>query len=235
MNQFAPGATVDVMSLADYQAMMRKRGAPPSQVIYTVQPSHIVIVRGSVPGVAGGDHVVLNPIVKSGNEWRALDGDCVLPQPSANSTTIDTSDWAEYRNPKYGFGFKYPPGWRVRVGSANGSTMITITGDAEKGKSPGLMTIAVQENRNPRNLPIENWFAEERKQMKASPQASGAVAIGGQNAVFMENTNTFGVRRDIFLPLRATDILSVSYVRNPGVDRTYSAVLTSFQLVRVAR
>jgi hypothetical protein len=227
MNQLGPGATMDVMLLADYQEMMRKRGAPPSQVIFTVQPSHIVIVRGSVPGVAGGDHVVLNLIVKSGNEWRVVDGDCVLPHPAANSTAIDTSSWAEYRNLKYGFGFKYPHGWRVREGSANGSAMINITSVGE-GKS--LMTIAVQENKNARRLSIESWFAEELNQVKGARQASGTLAIGGQDAVFMENTNTLGVRRDIFLPLRTTDILSVSYVRNPELDRTYSAVLTSFRL-----
>src|SRR5205814_1247225 len=91
MNKLAPGATVDVMLLADYQEMMRKRGAPPSQVVFTVQPSHIVIMRGGVPGVAGGDHVVLNLIVNSDNEWKVVDGDCVLTNPTANSTTIDTS------------------------------------------------------------------------------------------------------------------------------------------------
>lgn len=73
----APGAKPEAMSIADYQAMMRKRGAPPSNINYTVPPSHIVIVRGTLPGVAGGDHVALNPIVKSDGIWKVLDGDCL--------------------------------------------------------------------------------------------------------------------------------------------------------------
>ena len=81
LNKFAPGAKIEVMLIADYQAMMQKRGAPANNVNYAVQPSHIIIVRGMVPGVAGGDHVALNPIVKSDGAWRLLDGDCLSAAP----------------------------------------------------------------------------------------------------------------------------------------------------------
>jgi len=81
LNKLAPGAKIEAMPLADYQAMMQKRGAPPSNINYKVEPSHIVIVRGTLPGVKGGDHVALNPIVKSGGAWTILDGDCLSTRP----------------------------------------------------------------------------------------------------------------------------------------------------------
>jgi hypothetical protein len=80
----APGAEPEAMPFADYQVMMKKRGAPPSNINYKVPPSHIVIVRGTLPGVAGGDHVALNPIVKSDGIWRILDGDCLSAIPTGS-------------------------------------------------------------------------------------------------------------------------------------------------------
>jgi hypothetical protein len=81
LNKLAPGAKIEAMPIADYQAMMHKRGAPPNAIHYAVEPSHIVIVRGTLPGVEGGDHVALNPIVKSGAAWALLDGDCMSATP----------------------------------------------------------------------------------------------------------------------------------------------------------
>jgi hypothetical protein len=83
LNKLAPGAKIEAMLIADYQAMMQKRGAPPNSSKYSVQPSHIAIVRGTLPGVEGGDHVALNPIVNSDGTWTLLDGDCVSATPLA--------------------------------------------------------------------------------------------------------------------------------------------------------
>jgi hypothetical protein len=83
LNKLAPGAKIEAMLIADYQAMMQKRGAPPNSSNYSVQPSHIVIVRGTLPGVEGGDHIALNPIVNSDGTWTLLDGDCLSATPSA--------------------------------------------------------------------------------------------------------------------------------------------------------
>jgi hypothetical protein len=77
LNKLSQGASVEAMTIADYEALMRKRGAPPSPLVYKVPPSHVVVVHGTLPGVAGGDHVQLNPIVRSAEGWKLLDGDCV--------------------------------------------------------------------------------------------------------------------------------------------------------------
>ena len=57
--ELTPRSKLEAMPFADYQVMIQKRGAPPDLFTYRVQPSHVVIVRGTVAGVAGGDHVAL--------------------------------------------------------------------------------------------------------------------------------------------------------------------------------
>ena len=78
----APGTKPEAIPFPDYKSMMRKRGAPPGFFTYTLEPSHVVIVRGTIPGVAGGDHVALNPIVKLAGSWKLLDGDCLSTAPT---------------------------------------------------------------------------------------------------------------------------------------------------------
>jgi hypothetical protein len=77
LRKLKPGAKIEAVTLADYRAELERRGAPPDRSVFSVQPSHIVVVRGSIAGVSGGDHVTLNPIVNSGGVWKLLDGDCV--------------------------------------------------------------------------------------------------------------------------------------------------------------
>ena len=91
------------------------------------------------------------------------------------------------------------------------------------------MTLAIQENQNPKKLSIEGWFAEQMKLMGVSPESSGHVTIGGQAAIFMENTNSFGKQRDTFTLLLQTDVLSLSYKRQTEFDATYAAIVSSFR------
>jgi len=81
LKKLNPGVTVEAMPLADYQAMMKQKGAGPDLRVYVVQPSHIVIVHGTVPGVAGGDRVELGPIFRSKDDWTLLEGDCLSNGP----------------------------------------------------------------------------------------------------------------------------------------------------------
>jgi hypothetical protein len=82
LRKLKPGAKIEVVALADYRAELEKRGAPPDRSVFSAQPSHMVIVRGSVAGVSGGDHVTLNPILNSGGVWKLLDGDCIGTSPA---------------------------------------------------------------------------------------------------------------------------------------------------------
>jgi len=92
--------------------------------------------------------------------------------------------------------------------------------------------LAVQKNQNPKKLSIEQWYADQMKLMNAHPESSGNVTIGGQPAVFMENTNSFGKRRDTFTLLNQTDVLSLSYEHQAELDATYGAIVASFRVLK---
>jgi hypothetical protein len=82
LRKLKPGAKIEVVTIADFRAELERRGAPPDHSVFSVEPSHIVVVRGSVAGVSGGDHVSLNPIVNSDGIWKLLDGDCIGTGPA---------------------------------------------------------------------------------------------------------------------------------------------------------
>jgi|GEM_PF-2201642 len=87
LNGMNPSAKVNAMPFASYQAMMKEKGAPPDRLIYSLEPSHIVIVHGTVPGVTGGNRVELGPILHSDKGWELLEGDCLSNGPADSSQT----------------------------------------------------------------------------------------------------------------------------------------------------
>jgi hypothetical protein len=145
---------------------------------------------------------------------------------------IDTSAWKTYRNEKHGFEVRYPETWKVNAGSGTGADIFTIANLLRNGEPNASLTLAVQKDRNPKKLSIEQWYADQMKLMNAHPESSGNVAIGGEPAVYMENTNSFGKRRDTFTLLNQTDVLSLSYKRQTELDATYSAIVASFRLLK---
>jgi hypothetical protein len=145
----------------------------------------------------------------------------------------DTSSWKIYRNQKHGFELKYPEMWSVGASSGMGPDIITI-GKPPRGVEPNAsLTLAIQQNENPKKLSIEKWFAEQlRKLINTSPESTGHMTLGGQTAVFMDNTNSFGKERDIFTLLHETDVLSLSYKRRAEFDATYASMLASFRALK---
>jgi len=91
--------------------------------------------------------------------------------------------------------------------------------------------LAIQINQNPKKLRIEDWFGEQLKLIHTSPESTGRTTIGGQDAVFMENTNSLGKQRATFTLLHATDVLSLSYKRQAELDDTYTAMTSSFRVI----
>ena len=152
--------------------------------------------------------------------------------PPGAAGAVDSSLWRTYRNDKYGFEVKYPDAWRVNVGSGTGADIIAIGQPPSAGEPRASVTIAIQPNENPKRLSIKEWFAQQLQALKATPEAQGSVTLGGQPAIFMENTNSFGTRHDTFTLLHETDVLSLGYTRQPQLDPTYAAIVSSFHLVK---
>jgi hypothetical protein len=153
--------------------------------------------------------------------------------PNGAAPVVDTSAWKTYRNEKHNFEVRYPETWGVNSGSGMGVDIITIRGKPLRGEEPvASLTLAIQKDQNPKKLSIEEWFAEQLKLQHASPESSGHVTIGAQAAVFMENTNSFGKRRDTFTLLRETDILSLGYRHQTEFDATYTAIVASLRVLK---
>jgi hypothetical protein len=153
-------------------------------------------------------------------------------EPSAAPSAVATSFWRIYHNDEYGFEVKYPDGWRVSGGSGTGVEIIAITQPVGAGEPRGSLTLAIQRNENPKKLSIKEWFAEQLRTLKSAPESQGAVTIGGQPAMFMENTNSSGRQHSTFTLLHETDVLSFGYTRQAQLEPTYAAIMASFHVVK---
>ncbi len=143
----------------------------------------LVVMLLSATGTAGQNQTPVFQHQASAKQQAA--------RASGNATIVDTSKWKIYGNQKHGFEVKYPETWNVHSGSGTGPDIISLDGPFRGAERPTLR-LAIQPNQNPRRRSIEEWFADQLRALSATPESSGHVTIGGQAAVFMENTNSFG-------------------------------------------
>ncbi len=60
----------------------------------------------------------------------------VLRAPSAAAAGVDTSRWPAFLDPAHGFGFRYPPGYRVRYYGPNAAMREVMEGKPVTGGEP---------------------------------------------------------------------------------------------------
>jgi hypothetical protein len=154
------------------------------------------------------------------------------PHAKDSKQRVDTSAWKTYRNEKYGFEIKHPETWPVQALRGTGPDIIVIGYVVSQGKPVASFTLTIQKNQNPKRLSIEEYFANQLKLANATPASWGNITIGGQPAMYMENSNSFGERHDIFTLLRETDLLSLSYTRQPEFNATYDSMVASFRILK---
>ena len=143
----------------------------------------------------------------------------------------NTSKSKIYRNEKYGFQVEYPKIWAVHSGSGSGAEIITLAGPFRGSQRPSL-NLAIQPNINPRKLSIDEWFADQLRVLGTKPESTGRSIIGGQPAIWMENANSFGKRRDTFTLLHKANVLSFSYKPGTVDDPIYIAIVGSFRILK---
>jgi hypothetical protein len=143
----------------------------------------------------------------------------------------DTSKWKVYRNEKYEFQVKYPDAWAVHSSTGTPAYMIYFSGTFRGSQRPQL-DMAIQPNMNPRKLSIEEWFAEQQRMTGLKAEATDRLTIGGQAAVFMENSTRSGKERATFVLLHKTDVLCFSYKLGSEDNPTYVAIVDSFRVLK---
>jgi len=119
----------------------------------------------------------------------------------------------------------------------------TITHDADatiihfrkphRDREPDVyLALGVQEGQNPNRLSIEQYFAQQLQAMKTIPPPTGHVTVGGQPAVFLENTNSLGTERVTYALLHETGLLTFIYTRQAQFDPILAAIVSTFRFIR---
>lgn len=152
-------------------------------------------------------------------------------RPDGCAPAVDTSTWKTYRNEKYGFEIKHPETWPVRALSGTGPYILIIGCIVSPNKEPiASLTIAIQINQNPKKLSLEEFFTNQLKLAKVTTW--GHVTVGGEPAMYLENSSRGEKEHEIVMLLHETDLLSLSYERRAEFDATYESMVASFRFLK---
>jgi hypothetical protein len=147
---------------------------------------------------------------------------------------IDISGWKVYRNEAMGFETRYPSTWQVRPVKGTGPETVLLSETPQVGKSQLAVQFWVQRKINPYGLPIEQWYADQLRAMKAAPPPTTNTSIGGRFAVRMEAVGALGRHFQFFASLNKTDVFEIT-VRQPSsqiqLDQTYQKLISTLRFI----
>jgi hypothetical protein len=179
-----------------------------------------------VSTVGHGEHIVAH----ARSNHTSLNKSVQDSQPVASLPKApDTSKWKVYRNEKYGFQVKYPDTWTVSSSRGSSPEIIYFRGP-NRGVIGRALNVAVQLNMNPRELGIEEWFAEQMRALDVKKvEGVGCSTVAGQPACFFEHADKSGKERFVYTLLHKTDVLSFDYKLGTEDSPSYAAIVDSFQ------
>lgn len=149
--------------------------------------------------------------------------------PTSSSEADETKNWQTYTNPKYGFVFKYPKGWKTTKLYSPESLSYTHLNlglaPAQKVKTGYENVFAIEHYDNPNNLSFQKWDEKENegKNMTRnlySPDTK-SVNIAGYKAYVNEKGNCDPVlckeviimHNDNILVFRNLDFTNMDYTK----------------------
>lgn len=86
-----------------------------------------------------------------------------MKNENKNEEEIDTSDWLTYENKEYGYSVKYPKELNLKEEDPTKVHFIS-NADETYSEAPKGYNISIYAVKNPQNLSLEKWIAEEDKE-----------------------------------------------------------------------
>lgn len=121
--------------------------------------------RASSPTIPGAGSTTPESSTNTGSVVHSSATALALTGNVPASGTVDTSEWLTYRNPEYGYSFKYPPGYFLGVSeddlqviASRSTNSLTVS----LGKD-GWLQVAVQGNPNWRPFSSEADFIDQAR------------------------------------------------------------------------
>jgi len=159
---------------------------------------------------------------------------CVVPvvasaQPLPHD---DRVGWKAYRNDAMGFELKHPGDWQVTP--VVGPETVVLGKPARVGEPRLAVQFWVQRKINPQRLPIEQWYADQLRRMKAARPPTVTTSLGGRAAMRMETVGTSERTFSFFTPLNTTDIFQVIIVQASSETQlhpTYQKILATIRFI----
>jgi len=147
--------------------------------------------------------------------------------------TVDSSQWALFRNDKLGFEVKYPMNWHAQIPTGTGTESVLISGPQQDSREHLSLQFWVQRKINAKGLSIEYWYADQMEAIASLP-ISTHTTLGARPAIRREVVGSLGNHFDWFTSLNATDVFEVTIAQ--PVDQTrlnpiYDAILSTLKFV----